>query len=35
MTDRAIEYAKEVVNGEIIAGKLIIKAAQRFLDEVH
>lgn len=35
MTDRAIEYAKEVVNGEIIAGKLIIKAAQRFLDELN
>lgn len=31
MTDQAIEYAKNVINGKQIAGKLVIKACQRFL----
>ena len=34
MTDQAIEYAKSVVSGQQIAGKLVIKACQRFLDDM-
>ena len=34
MIDRAIEYAKSVVNGDQIAGKLAIMACQRFLDDL-
>lgn len=34
MTDQAIEYAKSVVSGQQIAGKLVIKACQRFLEDM-
>ena len=34
MIDRAIEYAKSVVDGKQVAGKLVIKACQRFLDDL-
>ncbi|QIZ04105.1 terminase large subunit [Limosilactobacillus reuteri] len=32
--DRAIQYANSVVEGELIAGKLVIHACQRFLDDM-
>lgn len=32
--DRTTEYAKKVVNGKIIAGKSVIKACQRHLDDI-
>ena len=35
MTDSAIEYAQDVVNGQQVAGQLAIKACQRFLDDLE
>lgn len=32
--DRATRYARGVVNGDIVAGKLVINACQRFLDDL-
>lgn len=32
--DRAIQYANSVVKGELVAGKLVIHACQRFLDDM-
>lgn len=34
MNDRAIEYANQVVNGELVAGKLVKQACQRFLNDL-
>lgn len=34
MIDRAIEYAKSVIDGKQVAGQLVIKACQRFLDDL-
>lgn len=34
-TDPATQYAKKIVNGKIIAGKKVIKACQRHLDDLE
>ena len=34
MIDRAVEYAKSIVDGKQIAGNLVIKACKRFLDDL-
>ena len=33
--DRAKEYARNVVNGTVIAGESIVHACQRFLDDLE
>lgn len=35
MTDRAIKYAQSVVDGKTLAGKLVIKACDRFLNDLQ
>lgn len=32
--DRAVQYANSVVKGELVAGKIVIHACQRFLDDM-
>ena len=35
MVDRVTEYCKDVLNGKIVAGKLVKLAAKRHLDDLE